>query len=108
MKYFKLNRKAQKFEVGDKVRILLWKSPFHRGYNLQRSYERFKIDQIINHKIPFYILRDEKDRIISGYFNDYELVKINLAKYRSNVLSRKKVRGKNWVKLSFKVTSIVV
>ena len=74
-------------------------------YNLQRSYERFEIEQIINHKIPFYILRDEKDRILSGYFNDYELVKIDLEKYRVNVLKKKKVRGRNWVKLSFKVCS---
>ena len=50
-------------------------------------------------------MRDEKDRILSGYFNDYELVKIDLEKYRVNVLKKKKVRGRNWVKLSFKVCS---
>ena len=39
-KYRKLKKKDPKFLLNDAVRILLFKSPFHRGYNIQRSYER--------------------------------------------------------------------
>ena len=35
-RYRKLKKREPKFSPGDKVRILLFKSPFHRGYNIQR------------------------------------------------------------------------
>ena len=35
-RYQKLKRTEPKYRVGDWVRILLFKSPFHRGYNIQR------------------------------------------------------------------------
>lgn len=72
------------------------------GYNLQRSYERFTISKIIEHKIPLYILRDEKEREILGVFNEFELVPVKLERYRVNVLETKRVRNKGWVKLKYK------
>lgn len=35
-RYRKLKKREAKFFPGDTVRILLFKSPFHRGYNIQR------------------------------------------------------------------------
>ena len=35
-RYHKVKRRKPKYNVGDCVRILLFKSPFHRGYNIQR------------------------------------------------------------------------
>lgn len=52
--------------------------------------------------MPLYILRDEKDREILGVFNEYELVRVNLERYRVNVLETKKVRNRSWVKLKYK------
>ncbi len=101
-KYQKLKKVTPKFALNDKVRILLFKGPFHRGYNLQRSYEVFKIARIIDHKIPLYVLEDEKNREIAGVFNEFELVLVDIDRFRVNVIQRKKIRGKEWVKLRWK------
>ena len=49
-----------------------------------------------------YVLGDEKGREILGLFNEFELVPVQLDRYRVNVLDRKRVRNKNWVKLKYK------
>ena len=99
-----------KYEISTEITTNLWKGDLNnriltsssRGYNIQRSYERFKIHKIINHKIPLYILRDEKQRIISGLFNEYELVKINLPRYRAIVKDTKFKKNKKWIRLHYK------
>ena len=101
-KYLKLKKQAPKYRVNDVVRIQLFKGPFHRGYNLQFSYERFKISKIIEHKIPLYVIQDEKGREILGLFNEWELLPVDLDRYRVNVLERKRMRNKNFVKLEYK------
>ena len=101
-RYQKVKRRSPKYKVDDWVRILLFKSPFHRGYNIQRTYERFKVHKILPHKIPMYVLRDEKNRIIEGFFNEFELTKVNLSRYRVIVKDRVKKKGKNWYKISYK------
>ena len=49
-----------------------------------------------------YVLRDEKNRIIEGFFNEFELTKVNLSRYRVIVKDRVKKKGKNWYKISYK------
>ena len=101
-KYQKIKKQKPKFKIGDTVRIQLFKGPFFRGYNLQFSYERYQISKIIEHKLPMYILEDEKGREILGLFNEFELVPVELDRYRVNVLDRKRVRNRNYVKLKYK------
>lgn len=101
-RYQKVKSQTPKYKINDWVRILLYKSPFHRGYNIQRSYERFRIHKILPHKIPLYVLMDEKNRIIEGFFNEYELTKVNLARYRVVVKDRAKRKGKKWLKIHYK------
>lgn len=101
-KYHKVKQQQPKYKVGDWVRILLFKSPFHRGYNIQRTYERFKVHKILPHKIPLYILSDEKNRVIAGLFNEFELTKVNLSRYRVVIKDRATRKGKKWVKLHYK------
>lgn len=101
-KYDRLKRKSPTFKVGETVRILLHKTKFHRAYNIQRSYERFKISKVIPHKIPIYKLVDENDEEIIGKFAAFELVRVDLDTYRSRVVEEKTVRGVKWIKLSFK------
>ena len=47
-------------------------------------------------------MRDEKQRIISGLFNEYELVKINLPRYRAIVKDTKFKKNKKWIRLHYK------
>ena len=102
-KYFKTKRQKEKFEVGDHVRILLYRGKFSRSYNISRSYERFRIKKVVSHKIPQYILEDEKGREIEGFFHAHELVRVQLTTYRSNVIAQKKdKKGGRWLKLSYK------
>ena len=101
-RYEKVKKKEPKYKIGDWVRILLHKSPFHRGYNIQRSYERFKVHKILPHKIPLYVLTDDKNRVIVGLFNEFELTKVNLSRYRVVINERMTKKGKNWVKLHYK------
>ena len=101
-RYDKIKPKAPKYKVGDCVRILLFKSPFHRGYNIQRSYERYKVHKVLSHKLPLYVLTDEKDRIMMGLFNQFELTKVNLSRYRVVIKDKVKKRGKTWLKVHYK------
>ena len=101
-RYSKIKSKEPKFSIGDTVRILLFKSPFHRGYNIQRSYERFKVHKVIKNKVPLYILADEKENIIFGFFHDFELVKVNLSRYRVIIKDSKVKNGKTWHHLHYK------
>lgn len=94
-KLFNLKKQKPNFAIGDVVRISLKKTPFHRAYNLQRTYERFiirNINKIL--PIPRYELKDELGRDIDGNFLGGELVKINIDRYRSNVIKKRKKKGK--------------
>ena len=47
-------------------------------------------------------MRDEKQRVIAGFFNEFELVKINLPRYRAIVTDKKFKKNKKWIKLHYK------
>ena len=48
------------------------------------------------------MIQDEKGREILGLFNEWELLPVDLDRYRVNVLDRKRMRNKNFVKLEYK------
>lgn len=47
-------------------------------------------------------MKDEQNRIIAGLFNEFELVKINLPRYRVVVKDTKIKNKKKWIKLHYK------
>ena len=78
-----------------RMRISLKKSTFHRSYNLQRSYERFIVNSInLKMKFPRYSLRDENGDEISGDFLGFELVKVDLERYRAVIIKSRYKNGR--------------
>ena len=94
-KYFNVRRQKPKLKLGDTVRISIQKKSFHRSYNMQRSYERFRVLKI-NKVLPFprYCLEDELGREIDGDFLEFELVKVDLDLYRFNIIGKQKKKKK--------------
>ena len=89
-----VKKQKPKFKIGDVVRIALKKSPFHRSYNLQRTYERFVVYSVDTKlKIPRYLLKDENGIIIKGNFLAHEMVKVDLDRYRATIIKTKSVAG---------------
>ena len=96
-------RKKPSLKLGDWVRISLKKSKFNRSYNVQNTYERFKIYKInTNFRNPRYFLKEEDDSVIEGAFSRSELTKINLDKFKASVVKTKIVHGKKYDLLDFK------
>ena len=52
--------------------------------------------------MTLYILQDEKQRVIAGLFNEYELVKINIPRYRIIVKDTKFKKNKKWIRVHYK------
>ena len=44
--------------------------------------------------VPYYILKDEHDNILTGKFYHNQLVKTSIETYRGHVLKTRKTRGK--------------
>ena len=63
-----------KFNVGERVRISIYDSPFRKGYKPQLSKEVFEIVAISSKKRPTYTIKDEQDEIIRGKFYQKELI----------------------------------
>jgi hypothetical protein len=102
-KYENVRKHKQRFNIGDVVRISLKKSTFHRSYNLQRSYERFIVNSInLKMKFPRYSLRDENVDEISGDFLGFELVKVDLERYRAIIVKSRYKNGKKQFLHKFK------
>ena len=102
-KFFKIKPRKPKFIVGDIVRISVHKTAFHRSYNLQRTYERFIITKV-NKKMPIprYILSDENGCDIEGFFLEFELIRVNIEKYRAHVIGERVKNKKREFLLKFK------
>ena len=97
------NSKKPTLKIGQWVRISLKKSPFHRSYNIQNTYEKFKIYKInTNQSLPRYFLQERDGSIITGSFTRNELTKVDLDIYKANIIDRKKVKGKSFVLLHYK------
>ena len=89
-----VKKQNPKFKIGDVVRIAKKKSPFHRSYNLQRSYERFIVFSVNTKlKIPRYSLKDENGVVIKEHFLAHEMVAVDLDQYRATISKTRSVRG---------------
>jgi transposase InsO family protein len=78
-KYIETPRKIPKLSVGDKVRVQLeFDSAFSKNYKRNNFTEEiFIIDQVLEKKLPLYIIRDKKGNIIQGTFYERELSLVN-------------------------------
>ena len=102
-KYENVRKRKQRFNVGDVVRISLKKSTFHRSYNLQRTYERFIVSSVnLKLKIPRYTLKDENRDEIEGDFLGFELIIVNLDRYRAVIVKSRYKNGEKQYLHNFK------
>ena len=65
-----------KLEIGDRVRISKYDSPFRKNYKLQCTKEVFAIIAISSRKPPTYTIKDEQDEVNRGKFYQKELIKV--------------------------------
>lgn len=72
-----IDPKANKFKIGDFVRVSKVRGVFTKGYTPNWSNEIFKIIQVKRTNPTTYILQDEKNNIIQGAFYTEELLKTN-------------------------------
>jgi hypothetical protein len=72
--YGKIERKKQKFNEGDYVRIYKWKSTFEKGYKPRWTEEVFRIRTVQNTSPITYIIEDENGEEIKGAFYTEELL----------------------------------
>lgn len=72
-----IDPKANKFKIGDFVRVSKLRGVFTKGYTPNWSNEIFKIIQVKRTNPTTYILQDEKNHIIQGAFYTEELLKTN-------------------------------
>ena len=101
-KHYNKRRKA-KYKSGDIVRISLSRTAFHRGYNLQRTMERFIIVNVKHtYPYPIYTIKDELNRPINGSFLETELTRVNLERYRASIIDERSTKKGLKQKLRFK------
>ena len=87
---------AQKFDIGDKVRISLHKGKFEKGANANWSEEIFEITGVITYSNPItYTLKDLAGEEIKGGFYTEQLQKTDQSIYRVDkvIKRRKRVDG---------------
>ena len=67
--------------------MLVLSFEYQQSYNIQCLYERFvvhSINTVLKH--PWYILKDENSDLIEGHFLAYELIKVDLVRYRAVII----------------------
>ena len=73
----KYNKKENKFNVNDRVRISKYKSVFEKGYTPNWSTEIFTIYKVQKNTHPVtYLLKDYQNEQIKGAFYEQELQKV--------------------------------
>ena len=65
-----------KVQIGDRVRISKYDSPFRKGFKPRFTKEVFEIVVILSTKLPIYTKKDEQDEMIRGKFYQKELIKV--------------------------------
>src|SRR6266487_642741 len=86
---------AQRFKVGDKVRISKWKTIFSKGYMQNYTTELFTISKVLNTSPVTYKIKDWNDEEIEGIFYEPELVKYDKQDKDYEVEKILKTRTKN-------------
>ena len=75
-RYAALPKQKAVYFPGQIVRILRWKTPFDRSYNVRHSYEPFRVHSVdVRFKVPLYHLEsfDRKEQLV-GAFRADELI----------------------------------
>ena len=84
------NDKDPKFEVGDRVRISIYKNIFAEGYTPNRSEEVFVIKKVKN-TVPWtYVINDLNGEEIMGTFYEKELQKTDQEEFRIEAVIKRK------------------
>lgn len=96
-------RKDAKFKLRDFVRISMERSKFKRSYDQTAIYDVFKIISV-NKELPIerYTLQDDSKDVIDGQFMASEIVKVDLADYKVNVLKTRKRNNKTEYFVTYK------
>ena len=91
------------YKKNQRVRVSLKKNKFTRSYDVSNSYEQYIIHQILTDRIvPFYILKDWKNRILTGKFLQSQLQPVNIDKHRGTPIKERTKNGKKQILFSFK------
>jgi hypothetical protein len=98
----RLKMKANKFHVGDKVRISLKKDLFTKGYKGFWTTEVFTIEAVKNTRpLIQYRLKDSEGESLTGLFYETELQSVseetNRFTHIKTILKKKTIKGKPWV-----------
>ena len=84
-----------RFNVDDVVRVTLIKKSFKRSYDITHSHQRYIIHAVNTIKlVPYYILKDEHDNILSGKFYGSQLIKVKIPSYRGYPLKSRMRKSK--------------
>lgn len=77
-KYTAQNKSSKRFNLGDQVRILIQRTPFHRNYLQNYTEEIFIIDKkLTNLPITLFALRDFNGDALEGRWYAKELIKVS-------------------------------
>lgn len=91
IKYRRILHTENKFNIGDKVRISMYKAVFTKSYLPSWSTEIFTVTNIKNTTPPTYILEDYTGERIAGGFYEHEMQKTD---YPDDYLIEKVIRKK--------------
>lgn len=97
MHFINNKRKNIKFKIDDKVRIVMTRRPYKKGYTGSWSHELFKISDIIDSNPITYSVKDLSDENIKGSFYAQELQKINVTSEKLYIIEtvlKKRIRYK--------------
>ena len=84
----KLQLKNLKFKIGDKVRIILLKNTFEKGYTSKWSEQIYVIYDIKSSNVHHYYLKDLNGDELDGTFYQEELLKTNMKENDLNIIKK--------------------
>ena len=91
------------YKKNQRVRVSLKKNKFTRSYDVSNSYEEYIIHEILTDRIvPYYILKDWKNRILTGKFLQNQLQPVDIDKHRGTPIKERTKNGKKQILFSFK------
>lgn len=91
------------YKKNQHVRVSLKKNKFTRSYDVANSYEEYIIHDILTDRIvPYYILKDWKNRILTGKFLQSQLQPVDIDKHRGTPIKERTKNGKKQILFSFK------
>ena len=91
---FEITNKKSKFSIGDKVRVLLLKNTFEKGYSSNWSEQIYVIDDIKSSNVHYYYLKDLNGNKIDGMFYEQELLKTDMKE--NDLYTIEKIIKKSW------------